>query len=115
MQAARLHPPALFFGLRVAARRARALTPCPATRSPSSALVPAPLGNYDEGFDPYNNAVVYFSAFLGCVFVVFGLVAIGCRHLPSLEAAAPRARGLVVAVIATLIGVAVTTAAISQV
>jgi hypothetical protein len=56
-----------------------------------SAAVRAPLGNYDEGFDPYNNAIVYFFAFLGCRFVV------------------------VVAIVATLIGFAVTAAAISQV
>ena len=79
-----------------------------------SALIPAPLGNYDDGFDRYDNSIVYFFSFFGCFLLVFGLVAIGvaayrvAKHRPH----APR--GLVVAIVATLVGVALTSAAISQ-
>jgi hypothetical protein len=81
----------------------------------TSALVPAALGNYDEGFDPYNNAVVYFFAFLGCLFVVFGFVAIGVALYRLAKHRPHASRGLVVATVATLVGIGVTVAAFTQV
>ena len=80
----------------------------------TSALVPAPLGNYDEGLDPYNNAVVYFFAFFGCLIVAFGFVAIGVASYRMAKHRPHATRGLVVAIVATLIGIAVSAAAISQ-
>jgi len=79
----------------------------------TSALVPAPLGDYES--DRYDNAIVYILSFFGCFFVVFGIAAI-CVAAYRIGKHRPHAtRGLVVAIIATLIGVAVSAAAISQV
>jgi hypothetical protein len=79
-----------------------------------SALIPAPLGNYDEGFDRYDNSIVYFFSFFGCFLLVFGLAAVAIAAYRVAKHRPHATRGLVVAIIATLIGVAVTTAAISQ-
>jgi len=75
-----------------------------------SALIPAPLGNYEAGLDPYNNAVVYFFAFLGCIFLVFALVAIGVATYRVRRRRPHAMRGLVVAGISLIVGTAVATA-----
>jgi len=73
-----------------------------------SSLVPSPLGRTGE-YKPYNNAIVYFFSLLSVFEVLFwpipfGLIAIAIavyrihRHRPN------AVRGLVVAVVCTMIG-----------
>ncbi len=77
------------------------------------ALVPAPLGSYGDygkGMDPYNNAVVYFLAFL-TVFVVFlAPAAIGVAGYRVAKQRPHAWRGFWVAVAATVVGVALVVA-----
>ena len=68
----------------------------------TSALVPAALGDYES--DRYDNSMVYILSFLGCFFVVFGIAAI-CVAAYRIGKHRPHAtRGLVVAIVATVIG-----------
>lgn len=76
-----------------------------------NALVPAPLGTVDAGYDPYNNAIVYFLAFFGLIFFVFGLAAIGVAAYRIGKHRTHAVRGLVVAVLATVVGIGVAVAA----
>lgn len=78
-----------------------------------NAVVPAPMGSIGSGMDPYNNAVVYFFAFFGLFFVPFGLIAIGIAIYRIGKHRTHAVRGLVVAILATLVGVAVLVTAIA--
>jgi hypothetical protein len=71
-------------------------------------LIPAPLGTPGD-FGRYNNAIVYFFSLLGLFQVVFwpipfGLVAIGIAAYRILRHRPHAGRGLVVAVLATCVG-----------
>jgi len=79
-----------------------------------NALVPAPMGTVGSGMDPYNNAVVYFFAFFGLFLVPFGVVAIGIAAYRITRHRTHAVRGLVVALIATVVGAVVLVAAVSQ-
>lgn len=76
-----------------------------------SALVPAPLGNYDAGLDPYNNAVVYFFSFFGLLIFVMGFIGIGIALYRIRRHRSHAVRGLIVASASTIVGVGVAIAA----
>jgi len=80
-----------------------------------NALVPSAMGTVDSGMDPYNNAVVYFFAFLGLFFVLFGVVAICIAIYRIGKHRSHAVRGLVVAIVASLVGTATLVAALATV
>jgi hypothetical protein len=70
--------------------------------------------SFTRCFDRYDNSIVYFFSFFGCFLLVFGLAAVGIAAYRVAKHRPHATRGLVVAIVATLIGVGATTAAISQ-
>jgi len=75
-------------------------------------LLDSAIGTDDGvGMDPYNNAVVYFFAFLTVLgFGVFAPVAIGVATYRIAKHRSHAARGLVIALVATAVGGAMLTA-----
>lgn len=80
------------------------------------ALIPAPLGSYGDygkGMDPYNNAVVYWLAFLTVFVVILAPAALGVAIYRIVRERPHAWRGFWVAVGATVVGVALVVAALS--
>ena len=75
----------------------------------AASLVPAPLGQVPNGYNPYNNVIVYFFSALALLQVLFwpipfGLVAIVVAGYRMHRGRSHARRGLVVAVVATVLG-----------
>jgi len=70
-------------------------------------IVPAPLGSYGDygrGLDPYNNAIVYWFAFLSLFVVLLAPVAIGIAVYRIARHRTHAVRGLVVALVCGVVG-----------
>jgi len=79
------------------------------------ALVPAPLGSYGDygrDLDPYNNALVYWFAFLSLFVAVLAPVAIGIAVYRITRRRPHAVRGLAVALACGMVGVAILVAAV---
>ena len=82
----------------------------------TAGLVPSAIG-YDsgDGMDPYNNAVVYYFAFLTAIgLLVFAPVAVGVAIYRITKSRTHALRGLVVALLATGLGGALLALALTR-
>ena len=80
------------------------------------ALIPGPLGSYGdygEGMDPYNNAVVYWLAFLTVFVVVLAPIAIGVAIYRVARGRPHAWRGVWASLVGTTIGVGLVVAALT--